>query len=59
MILNPTETDIYSEVLRVADEKVVNLAITTFSVGKVPDDALKISSKRGRNKSFRETERQC
>ena len=51
-MLNPAETDIYSEIMKITGGRGINVGITACSAGKAQEDALKISSKRGRISLF-------
>ena len=51
-MINPSETDIYEEVMKLTSGRGVNVAITACSAGKAQEDALKISAKRGRISLF-------
>lgn len=51
-MLNPSETEVYSEIMKQTDGRGINVGITACSAGKAQEDALKLASKRGRISLF-------
>jgi L-iditol 2-dehydrogenase len=51
-MLNPSETDVYSEIMKKTDGRGIDVGITACSAGKAQEEALKLTSKRGRISLF-------